>query len=737
MTAPTDLSRLTLGTAPDSWGVWFPEDAHQVTWRQYLDELPQAGYVWTELGPQGFLPQDPAQLRDELDRRGLKVCGGTVFASLHQGKEALDKAKEEFGREARLLREVGAKYLVHLPTQYTDMHTGESTEGADLGQDDWTSLVQGTNELARYLLEEFGIELVFHPHVDTHVDTQERIERFLSDTDPQYVNLCLDTGHIAYCHGDNVQIVERVPGSDHLRAPQAGRPGRARPRARREAAAVRGRSNGARWSSRPTANPPMPRSSTPWPKLDRDVFCVIEQDLYPVAPDVPLPIAARTAGYFAALRGRAPARPLALLTRSGRIVMTLNVGVIGVGMIGQDHIRRLTHVLSGAQVTAVTDVDLDRAKSVAAALPAAKALQTGQELIADSEVDAVVVASWGPTHEEYVLACIEAGKQVFCEKPLATTREACERILDAETAAGKRLVMVGFMRRYDDAYRAMKAALNDGQIGAPLLYYSGHRNPAVPPSVTTDGVLVDTCVHDIDTSRWLFDAEVVSAEVRSPRRSSLAAEHLQDPILLLLELSNGMLVSIEAAVNIAYGYDIRGEVLGETGTIELAESGPIVVKREGGFGGRVPSDWRERFIRAYDIEFQEWIDAAAAGRSTGPSSWDGYAATVVCDAAVEANRSGRRRRCGCASGRTSTATPTARRTPTDGSTPWSRSRSTPRCTTRTTRWPTRCARPPSWATSTWSSPRGRTGSSGTATPRPTTTPSPRCARRAGRPGCRC
>ena len=209
MTAPADLSRLTLGTAPDSWGVWFPQDAHQVTWRQYLDELPQAGYVWTELGPQGFLPQDPAQLRDELERRGLKVCGGTVFASLHQGKEALDKAKEDFGREARLLREVGARYLVHLPTQYTDMHTGEATEGADLAQDDWTSLVQGTNELARYLLEEFGAELVFHPHVDTHVDTQERIERFLSDTDPQYVNLCLDTGHIAYYGGDSVELITK------------------------------------------------------------------------------------------------------------------------------------------------------------------------------------------------------------------------------------------------------------------------------------------------------------------------------------------------------------------------------------------------------------------------------------------------------------------------------------------------------------------------------------------------
>ncbi len=205
------LSRLKLGTAPDSWGVWFPRDDHQVGWQQYLDEVARAGYLYTELGPQGFLPQDPAQLRDELAARGLTVSGGTVFAGLHKGKDALDKAKEDFGREARLLSAVGAKHLVHLPEQYTDMHSGEATEGADLDREQWANLVSGTDELARYLAEEFGVELVFHPHVDTHVDTQERIERFLTDTDPELVNLCLDTGHIAFCHGNNVQIVERFP----------------------------------------------------------------------------------------------------------------------------------------------------------------------------------------------------------------------------------------------------------------------------------------------------------------------------------------------------------------------------------------------------------------------------------------------------------------------------------------------------------------------------------------------
>jgi myo-inositol 2-dehydrogenase/D-chiro-inositol 1-dehydrogenase len=311
-------------------------------------------------------------------------------------------------------------------------------------------------------------------------------------------------------------------------------------------------------------------------------------------------------------------------------------------MIGQDHIRRITHVLSGARVSAVTDVDLDRAKTVAAALPAAKALQTGQELITDDDVDAVVVASWGPTHEEYVLAAIAAGKQVFCEKPLATTREACDRILDAEVATGKRHVMVGFMRRYDQGYRAMKAVIDAGEIGAPLLFHSGHRNPSVPPHYTSDMIINDTCVHDVDVARYLLGSEIAAVRVLTPRRNSRAEQHLTDPVLFLFEMTNGALVDVEASINIAYAYDIRGEVVGETGTVELAETNTVTVKKNGRHEGRVPEDWRERFIRAYDTEFQEWIDAARTGESTGPSSWDGYAATVVCDAGLQAMQTGDR-----------------------------------------------------------------------------------------------
>src|SRR4051794_5611665 len=311
-------------------------------------------------------------------------------------------------------------------------------------------------------------------------------------------------------------------------------------------------------------------------------------------------------------------------------------------MIGQEHIRRLDGGPGGSRVVAVADADPDRAAAVAGGLPAAKALTSGEELIAWDAVDAVVVTSWGPTHEPYVLAAIAAGKPVFCEKPLAITQEACGRIVDAEVAAGRRLVQVGFNRRYDPAHRALKQALDGGAIGAPLLVHCAHRNASSPPHYTPDMSIADTAIHEIDELRWLLGQEIAAVQVLTPRRSSRGGE-LQDPLLVLFEMADGVLVDVEVSVNIHYGYEIRCEISGETGTVELADPAPVTIRREGVAAGLVPADWRERFALSYDIELREWADTAAAGRQPlGPGAWDGFIAQVVSDAALQSLHAGGR-----------------------------------------------------------------------------------------------
>lgn len=332
--------------------------------------------------------------------------------------------------------------------------------------------------------------------------------------------------------------------------------------------------------------------------------------------------------------------------------MSLRVGVVGVGRIGQDHAERLTSTVAGATVVAVTDVDAGRARDVADLLAARgndvpRVHATGEDLVADPDVDAVVVASWGPTHEQYVLAGLAAGMPVFCEKPLATTREACERILAAETqamatGAGHRLVQVGYMRRYDPAFRALHDAVTTGSVGAPLLIHCAHRNASVPDWYSDDMMIADSAVHEIDVARWLLGEEIVAVRVLEPRRSSRAPERLRDPLLLLLESASGVLVDIELSMSVGYGYDVRCEVVGESGTAALADDGAVRVVAGGVRGNPLPPDWIDRFARAYDLEMQDWVDAVTAGRSTGPTAWDGYAAAVVAETCLRAPRTGER-----------------------------------------------------------------------------------------------
>src|SRR5829696_8133859 len=298
--------------------------------------------------------------------------------------------------------------------------------------------------------------------------------------------------------------------------------------------------------------------------------------------------------------------------------MPISIGVIGAGVMGSEHVRRLAAEVDGADVAAVADADLARADAAAAAA-GARAHVDPLELIRSDDVDAVIVASSDATHADLVLACLAEGKPVLCEKPLAATAEASLLVAEAEAATARRLVQVGFMRRFDPDYTAMKRELDDGRLGEALLIHCAHRNPSVPPSYTSDMLVTSSLTHELDVVRWLTGQEIVSASVLAPRSSSRAGG-LRDPQLAILETEGGVLVDVEVFANAGYGYDIRCELVGEEGRASLPEA--------------VAPGFLQRFADAYRLELQDWVDAVADGGPTGPSAWDGYAASAVADACL-------------------------------------------------------------------------------------------------------
>jgi myo-inositol 2-dehydrogenase/D-chiro-inositol 1-dehydrogenase len=321
--------------------------------------------------------------------------------------------------------------------------------------------------------------------------------------------------------------------------------------------------------------------------------------------------------------------------------MTLQIGVIGTGAIGQDHIRRITQTLSGAKVVAVNDINPEQARDVVAKYSlAAEVYGNGHELIAADQVQAVLVTSWGPTHEEFVLAAIAQGKPVFCEKPLAVTADGCMRIVEAELKHGRRLVQVGFMRPFDQGYRALKQVIDNGEIGAPLIVHCAHRNPSVGDNYTTDMAITDTVIHEIDVLRWLLQDDYATVQVVYPKKTRNASSHLADPQIILMETAKGVRIDVEVFVNCQYGYDIQCEVVGETGIAKLPEPSAVPLRSQAKNSVAILTDWKQRFIDAYDVELQGFIDGVNKGEVSGPSAWDGYAAAVAADACVLAQKTG-------------------------------------------------------------------------------------------------
>jgi myo-inositol 2-dehydrogenase / D-chiro-inositol 1-dehydrogenase len=321
--------------------------------------------------------------------------------------------------------------------------------------------------------------------------------------------------------------------------------------------------------------------------------------------------------------------------------MTLQVGVIGAGLMGTTHARVLSTSVAGAELAAISDAFPETGRRLADEVGVERVHTDALELIADPAIDAVIVASPGDTHEQFVVACLDAGKPVLCEKPLATTAEAARHVVEAEAALGRRLVQVGFMRRFDPGYADMKRALESGRVGTPVLAHSVHRNPTAPGHFDSEMIVKDTCVHDVDTVRFLLGQELVRATAYAGRPSSLAPEGVRDPQVLVFETDAGALVTVEAFVNAQYAYDIRCEVVGETGTLSLAPPATVEVRSAAHIGADAPTGFQERFGAAYVAELQTWVASIAEGTPAGASAWDGYAAAAVCEAAYESLVTGR------------------------------------------------------------------------------------------------
>ncbi len=324
--------------------------------------------------------------------------------------------------------------------------------------------------------------------------------------------------------------------------------------------------------------------------------------------------------------------------------MRLRVGVIGAGIMGADHVLTLDRFVSGAGVQAVADVDLGRARQAVAAVrdrgPAEPtATDDPLALIADPAVDAVLIASHDSTHVEFVRAAVAAGKPVLCEKPLAPTL-AEALALRADVGDRGALVSLGFMRRFDPGYARLRAAIEAREFGRTLLLHCVSRGVSAAPGSTSELAVTGSAVHEFDVVPWLLGAPVVEVSWSAPLSSSRVADGVQDPQLILLRTADGALSSCETFLNAGYGYDIRCEVVGESGAVSLVEPVTAVSDRAGARRSGYAADWRPRFADAYRLELQAWVDRIRLGPRPGPTSPlagldDGVRAGAVAEAVIE------------------------------------------------------------------------------------------------------
>jgi len=319
----------------------------------------------------------------------------------------------------------------------------------------------------------------------------------------------------------------------------------------------------------------------------------------------------------------------------------ISVGVIGSGGMGARHAETLSGMVSGARVGGVMDLDRPRAEKLATDCgPDVMVFEDEQALIRHDDIDAIVVTTPDETHAGLVMECLQRAKPVFCEKPLATTVEDARRIVEAEVELGRKVVQVGFMRRYDPQHLDVKNAIESGDIGQPVLFRGTHRNEGARTGTSSESILINSAVHDLDSARWMLGREIEEVYVHGTNTAAAADDEVLDLQVIQLKLGGGCLANIEVYVNAGYGYEVDLEVVGDAGTIHIAPANAPELRKQRHAGHSVEGDWLERFPAAYVLEMRRWTEDLRGGKLTGPDAWDGYISLLAVETCIDSLHSG-------------------------------------------------------------------------------------------------
>lgn len=310
----------------------------------------------------------------------------------------------------------------------------------------------------------------------------------------------------------------------------------------------------------------------------------------------------------------------------------LNVGIIGAGRIGQVHAKSITYHIPQAKIVAISDIYYEGAEKVAESLGIPNAYEDYHEILNNPEIDAVLICSSTDTHADIALEAAEAGKHIFCEKPVDLTVAKIKKVIAAVEKAGVKL-QIGFNRRYDHNFAEIKRLANDGKLGKLQTIKITSRDPE-PPSIdyvkVSGGIFLDMTVHDFDMARFIGgEVEEVYANAAVTVDEAIGEAGDVDTALIALKFKNGAIGVIDNCRKACYGYDQRLEVFGTGGQASAANDTPTnvsYINENGNMTDKPLYFFLERYMQSFTDEMTEFINAVQNDELTKTTVNDGLEA---------------------------------------------------------------------------------------------------------------